>query len=225
MTPDLAPLIDHTLLRPDATRTEIERLCAEAREHHFACVCVYSGWVPLCVERLRGSRIGVCAVAGFPHGAQHTEVKVFETARAVELGASEVDVVLAIGLIKSGELPAVEADLKAVVKAAGGGARIKAILETALLTRDEKIAAAKLAQAAGAAFVKTSTGFAAGGATEEDVRLLRMTLGPGMGIKASGGIRSASAALAMVRAGATRIGTSAGVAIVAEARAGTGARP
>jgi len=224
MTPDLAPLIDHTLLKPDATRADIERLCAEASEHRFATVCVYSGWVPLCVERLRGSRIGVCTVAGFPHGAQHTEIKVFETARAIELGASEVDVVLAIGLIKSGELNAAENELKAVVKAAGPGARIKAILETALLTREEKMAAAKLAQAAGAAFVKTSTGFAAGGATEDDVRLLRMTLGPTMGIKASAGIRTAASALALVRAGATRIGTSAGVAIVAEARAGTGAR-
>ena len=224
MTPDLAPLIDHTLLKPDATRADIERLCAEASEHRFATVCVYSGWVPLCVERLRGSRIGVCTVAGFPHGAQHTEIKVFETARAIELGASEVDVVLAIGLIKSGELNAAENELKAVVKAAGPGARIKAILETALLTSEEKMAAAKLAQAAGAAFVKTSTGFAAGGATEDDVRLLRMTLGPTMGIKASAGIRTAASALALVRAGATRIGTSAGVAIVAEARAGTGAR-
>ena len=224
MTPDLAAYIDHTLLRPDATRADVERLCAEAREHRFACVCVYSGWVPLCAERLSGSRVGVCTVAGFPHGAQHTEVKVFETVRAIELGASEVDVVLAIGLIKSGELTAVETELKAVVKAAGARARIKAILETALLTRAEKIAAAKLAQGAGAAFVKTSTGFAASGATEEDVRLLRMTLGPAMGIKASAGIRTAADALAMVRAGATRIGTSAGVAIVAEARAGTGAR-
>ena len=225
MTPELAPLIDHTLLKPEATRTEIERLCAEAREHGFAAVCVYSSWVPLCAERLRGSRVAVCTVAGFPHGAQHTEVKSFETARAVELGASEVDVVIAIGRLKSGDMAGVAADLEAVVRAAGDRARIKAILETALLSREEKIAAAKLAQSAGAAFIKTSTGFAGGGATEEDVRLLRMTLGPVTGIKASGGIRTAAQALAMVRAGATRLGTSAGVAIVAEARAASGARP
>jgi deoxyribose-phosphate aldolase len=224
MKPELAPLIDHTLLRPDATRADVERLCAEAREQRFACVCVYSSWVPLCVERLRGSPVGVCTVAGFPHGAQHAEVKTFETARAIELGASEVDVVLAIGLIKSGDWAAAQSELEAVVKAATGRARIKAILETALLTREEKIVSARLAQSAGAAFVKTSTGFAAAGATAEDVRLLRMTLGPNMGIKASGGIRTAAQALEMVRAGATRIGTSAGVAIVAEARAGTGAR-
>ncbi|MGH7741918.1 MAG: deoxyribose-phosphate aldolase [Candidatus Eiseniibacteriota bacterium] len=224
MNQDLASLIDHTLLKPDATRTEVERLCAEAREHQFAGVCVYSGWVPLCVERLAGSRVGVCTVAGFPHGAHHTEVKAFETARAIELGASEIDVVLAIGLIKSGDFAGAESDLRAVVKVAGARARIKAILETALLTRDEKVAAAKLARAAGAAFVKTSTGFAGGGATAEDVRLLRMTVGPAMGIKASGGIRTAQDALAMIRAGATRIGTSAGVAILAEARTGTGAR-
>jgi deoxyribose-phosphate aldolase len=225
MTRELAPLIDHTLLRPDATRAEVERLCAEARDQHFACVCVYSGWVPLCAQRLRGSPVGVCSVAGFPHGAQHADVKIFETARAIELGASEVDVVLAIGLIKSADWGAVLSELEAVVKVAAGRARIKAILETALLTREEKIASARLAQSAGAAFVKTSTGFSPGGATAEDVRLLRMTLGPAMGIKASGGIRTAAQALEMVGAGATRIGTSAGVAIVAEARAGTGARP
>ena len=225
MTPDLASLIDHTLLRPEATRADIERLCAEAREHRFATVCVYSSWVPLCVERLRGSPVGVCTVAGFPHGAQHTEIKAFETTRAIELGATEIDVVMAIGLLKSGELAAAEADLKAVVRAAGTRARIKAILETALLTRDEKIAAAKLAQSAGAAFVKTSTGFAGGGATDEDVRLLRMTLGPVMGIKASGGIRTAADALAMLHAGATRLGTSSGVAIVAGSRAASGAGP
>jgi deoxyribose-phosphate aldolase len=162
-------------------------------------------------------------VAGFPHGAQHTEVKVFETARAIELGAAEIDVVISIGLLKSGDPAGVEADLQAVVRVAGSRARIKAIIETALLTRDEKIAAARLAQSAGAAFVKTSTGFAGGGATAEDVRLLRMTLAPATGIKASGGIRTAADALAMVRAGATRLGTSSGVAIVAEARAASGA--
>jgi deoxyribose-phosphate aldolase len=223
MTPDLASIIDHTLLKPDATRGDIERLCAQAREHHFATVCVYSSWVPLCVERLRGSRVGVCSVAGFPHGAQHTEVKAFETARAVELGAAEIDVVIAIGLLKSGDAAGVEADLQAVVRAAGSRARVKAIIETAVLSRDEKIAAARIAQSAGAAFVKTSTGFADGGATAEDVRLLRMTLAPATGIKASGGIRTAADALAMVRAGATRLGTSSGVAILAEARAASGA--
>jgi deoxyribose-phosphate aldolase len=224
MNPDLAAMIDHTLLKPDATRADIERLCAEARRHRFACVCVYSSWVPLCVERLEGSGVAVCTVAGFPHGAQLAEVKAFEAARAVELGATEVDVVMAIGLLKSGDHAAVEADLKAVVQAAGARARVKAILETSLLTRDEKVAAARLARSAGAAFVKTSTGFSGAGATAEDVRLLRMTIGPGMGLKASGGIRTAQDALAMIHAGATRIGTSAGVAIVAEARAGTGAQ-
>jgi deoxyribose-phosphate aldolase len=219
MKPELAPLIDHTLLRPDATRADVERLCAEAREQRFACVCVYSSWVPLCVERLRGSPVGVCTVAGFPHGAQHAEVKTFETARAIELGASEVDVVLAIGLIKSGDWAAAQSELEAVVKAATGRARIKAILETALLTREEKIVSARLAQSAGAAFVKTSTGFGKGGATVEDVALMRRVVGPGIGVKASGGVRTAEDVVKMAQAGANRVGASASVAIVTGATA------
>ncbi len=216
MRVDLAARIEHTLLKPDATRGEIERLCREAEEHHFAAVCVNPVWVADCARLLSGSKVLVCGMVGFPLGAQEAGLKAYEALRLVELGAGEIDMVIHIGALKAGDEAAVEADIRDVVTAAGPRVPVKAIIETVLLSRDEKIAAARIAKAAGAVYVKTSTGFAGGGATVEDVRLLRETVGPEMGIKASGGIRTAAQALAMIEAGASRIGTSAGVAIMAE---------
>lgn len=212
---ELAAFIDHTLLKPDATETMVRRLCAEARQYGFAAVCVNPNYVKLAAEELKGSPVRVATVVGFPLGATFTEVKVRETALAVAAGAAEIDMVIDLGALKDGRLRRVEEDVAAVVReAAAGGATVKAILETALLTEEEKVTAARLAVAAGAAFVKTSTGFGPGGATVEDVRLLKQTVGDKAGVKASGGIRTAEAALAMVAAGASRIGTSAGVAIM-----------
>lgn len=212
---ELAALIDHTLLKPDATETMVRRLCAEARQYGFAAVCVNPVYVKLAAEELKGSPVRVATVVGFPLGATFTEVKVRETALAVAAGAAEIDMVIDLGALKDGRLRRVEEDVAAVVReAAAGGATVKAILETTLLTEEEKVTAARLAVAAGAAFVKTSTGFGPGGATVEDVRLLKQTVGDKAGVKASGGIRTAEAALAMVAAGASRIGTSAGVAIM-----------
>jgi deoxyribose-phosphate aldolase len=216
MLRDLASRIDHTLLKPEATRGDIERLCAEAAEHHFAAVCVNPVWVPECVRALASTSVAVCSVIAFPLGAQLAELKAHEARRLVELGARELDMVMNIGALKSGDLTAVEADIRAVIATSGTRALVKVILETSLLSREEKIAAAHIARAAGAAFVKTSTGFGSGGATVDDVTLLRETVGPEMGVKASGGIRTADQAMAMIHAGATRIGASAGVAIVAE---------
>ncbi len=218
----LAPLIEHTLLKPDAARADVERLCGEAVRFGFAAVCVNSAHVAACARLLRGSRVRVCVTVGFPLGAQLPEVKAYEARRAVEEGASEVDMVMNLGTLKSGDDALVEADIRGVVRAAGPGAAVKVILETALLTREEKVRAALIARAAGAAFVKTSTGFGPGGATVEDVRLLRETVGPDMGVKASGGIRTRREAEAMVAAGANRIGTSSGVALVG---AGGGTTP
>lgn len=212
---ELAALIDHTLLKPDATETMVRRLCAEARQYGFAAVCVNPIYVKLAAEELKGSQVRVVTVVGFPLGATFTEVKVRETALAVAAGAAEIDMVIDLGALKDGCLRRVEEDVAAVVReAAAGGATVKAILETALLTEEEKVTAARLAVAAGAAFVKTSTGFGPGGATVDDVRLLKQTVGDKAGVKAAGGIRTAEAALAMVAAGASRIGTSAGVAIM-----------
>ncbi len=210
----LASLIDHTLLKPDATRADIETLCSEAAQFCFASVCVNPNWVPLCREMLRNSGVKVCTVIGFPSGAHAPDVKAYETRRAVEQGAEEVDMVINIGAIKSKDYALVEQDIRGVVQAAGRDTVVKVILETSLLTREEKIMGSSLAKAAGADFVKTSTGFAGGGATVEDVRLMRETVGPEIGVKASGGIRSKEDVEAMVEAGATRIGASAGVKIV-----------
>jgi len=219
----LSSLIDHTLLKPDATRDEVEKLCREAAQFCFASVCVNPNWVPLCREILRGSGVKVCTVVGFPLGAHAPDVKAYEARRAVEQGAEEVDMVINIGALKSRDYALVENDIRGVVQAVGKDTVVKVILETSLLSRDEKVMGASLAKAAGADFVKTSTGFAGGGATVEDVKLLRDTVGPDIGVKASGGIRSQQDALAMVEAGATRIGASAGVKIVrgeaAEAKA------
>jgi deoxyribose-phosphate aldolase len=210
----LATVIDHTLLKPDATKEEIEQLCREAAQFCFASVCVNPYWVPLCRERLNGSGVRVCTVIGFPTGAHLPDVKAYEARRAVEQGAEELDMVINIGALKSRDYALVEQDIRGVVQAGGKNTIVKVILETSLLTRDEKVMGSTLAKAAGADFVKTSTGFAGGGATVEDVRLMRETVGPEMGVKASGGVRTRDDAEAMVAAGATRIGASAGVKIV-----------
>ena len=215
----IAQVIDHTLLKPEATREQIDRLCREALEYHFASVCVNPTHVGRCAELLRGSDVKVCTVIGFPLGATTTAVKAYETRQAIDDGATEIDMVINIGALKSGDLDAVQADIGAVVDAAhAAGALVKVIIETALLSGDEKVTACRLAQAAGAEFVKTSTGFGPGGAKVEDVALMRRVVGPEMGVKASGGVRNYADVQAMIAAGATRIGASAGVAIVSEAR-------
>jgi len=210
----LASLIDHTLLKPDAARADIEQLCREAGQYCFASVCINPNWVPLCRELLRGSGVKVCTVIGFPSGAHAPDVKAYEARRAVEQGAEEVDMVINIGALKSKDYALVEQDIRGVVQSAGKDTVVKVILETSLLTREEKIMGSSLAKAAGADFVKTSTGFAGGGATVEDIQLMRETVGPEMGVKASGGVRTKEDAEAMVAAGATRLGASAGVKIV-----------
>jgi len=218
----LASLIDHTLLKPDATREEVEQLCREAAQFCFASVCVNPNWVALCREMLRGSGVKVCTVIGFPLGAHLPDIKAYETRRAIEQGAEEVDMVINIGALKSRDYALVEQDIHGVVNAAAGRALVKVILETALLTRDEKVMGSTLAKAAGADYVKTSTGFAGGGATVEDVQLMRETVGPEMGVKASGGVRTKEDAEKMVAAGATRFGASAGVKIIRGEASGEG---
>lgn len=218
---DIASLIDHTLLKPEATQKEIEKLCQEAKEYGFATVVVNPGWVKLASQLLRGSPVMVCTVVGFPLGATSSEAKVFEARKAIREGAQEVDMVINVGALKSKNYALVEQDIRAVAIAThGAGAILKVIIETALLSDEEKVMACALAKAAGADFVKTSTGFGPGGATERDVALMRAVVGPEMGVKAAGGIRNLEEALAMVKAGATRIGASAGVKIVGEAREG-----
>jgi deoxyribose-phosphate aldolase len=210
---NLARAIDHTLLKPDATRADILKLCAEAREFGFFSVCVNSSWVAVAAEALKGSEVLVAAVTGFPLGAMESRAKAFETRRAVEAGAGEIDTVIAVGHLKGGEERYVLDDLRGVVEAAGS-ARVKVIFETCLLTAEEKLAACVIACEAGAAFVKTSTGFSTGGATIEDVRLMADAVAGKCQVKASGGIRDAASALAMLEAGASRLGTSNGIAIV-----------
>ncbi len=213
VTSELGGLIDHTLLKPDATEKDIRKLCDEARQHEFASVCVNPGWVGLAAELLKGTRVKVCTVVGFPLGATTPTAKAIETRDAIANGATEIDMVINVGALKSGNDELVRRDIEAVVDAARGKAIVKVILETALLTREEKVKACLLCKMAGADFVKTSTGFSTGGATTEDIALMRETVGPGMGVKASGGIRDRDTAEAMVAAGATRIGASASVAI------------
>jgi deoxyribose-phosphate aldolase len=210
---ELARRIDHTLLKPDAAKADVEKLCDEARRHHLFSVCVNPVWVPFCRERLADSPVKICTVIGFPLGASRSLVKAVETRDAVAAGADEIDMVLAVGLLKSGDLAGAMDDLRAVRSAAEGRV-LKVILETTLLSRDEKVTACLLAKDAGADFVKTSTGFAASGATAEDVKLMRQTVGPAMGVKAAGGIRTLQQAREMIAAGASRIGTSASVALV-----------
>ncbi len=211
----LASLIDHTWLKPEATRADITRLCHEAQTHGFAAVCVNPIWVSHAARILAGCSTAVCTVIGFPLGATTTEVKVYEARQALEHGAREIDMVIAVGQLKEQNFSFVEADIQAVVNMAHQYAALcKVIIETALLTHDEKVQACTILQAAGADFVKTSTGFSQGGATVSDVTLLRQSVGPTIGVKASGGIRSREAAEQLIAAGATRLGTSNGVAIL-----------
>jgi len=208
-----AKLIDHTLLKPAATREQFDRLCEEAIEWGFYSVCVHSGWIAYCAERLSGSPVKVCTVSGFPLGANDSAVKAFEAERAITLGAEEVDMVLDIGALKSQDDDRVLQDIRAVRAACPSGIVLKVIIETVLLSDEEKKRAGLLVKEGGADFVKTSTGFAGGGATVPDVELLRAAVGPEMGVKAAGGVRSLADLEAMVAAGATRIGTSSGVTI------------
>ncbi len=211
---EIARYIDHTLLKPTATKADITKLCEEAKEYHFASVCVNPTWVPFCARLLEGADVKVCTVIGFPLGATTTAIKVKETEDAIQNGATEVDMVINIGALKSGEYALVKEDIAAVVQAAKGKALTKVIIETGALTDEEKVLACQFSKEAGADFVKTSTGFGYGGATIEDVKLMRNTVGSEMGVKASGGVRTCADAQGMITAGATRIGASAGIAIV-----------
>jgi deoxyribose-phosphate aldolase len=226
---DIAKMIDHTLLKPEATQQEIAQLCFEARKYGFASVCVNPTWVSLCAELLKGSSVKVCTVIGFPLGATSSETKAFETETAIRQGATEIDMVINIGALKARDLETVARDIRGVVNAAHShGIIVKVIIETVLLDDEEKTIACLVSKEAGADYVKTSTGFAGGGATVHDVELMRKTVGPQMGVKASGGVRTYEDAASMIKAGATRIGASAGVKIIqgptaqAPARSGDG---
>jgi len=210
---DMAKLIDHTLLKPEATRDEIVKLCEEARKHRFASVCVNTTWVPLCKSLLAGTDVMVCCVVGFPLGAMNPNAKAYEAREAVRQGAKEVDMVINIGALKSGDYETVFEDICKVVKSSAP-AGVKVILETSALDTEQKIIGCTLSKLAGAAFVKTSTGFGKGGATVEDVALMRRVVGGDIGVKASGGVRTAEDVLKMAQAGANRVGASASVAIV-----------
>jgi deoxyribose-phosphate aldolase len=211
----IASLIDHTILKPDAVRSEVQAVCAEARKYGFASVCVNSFWTPLVASELRGSAVKVCTVAGFPLGAASSAAKVAETRAAIADGSQEIDMVMNVGALRGGETGIVESDIRAVADAAHErGAILKVIIETALLSNEEKVLACRTAVASGADFVKTSTGFGRSGATADDVALMRRTVGPSIGVKASGGIRTLADLQAMVAAGANRIGASASVRIL-----------
>ncbi len=213
---ELARYIDHTILKPDAKEGDVIKLCREALEYKFASVCVNASNVKLADSFLRGTEVKVCTVVGFPLGATTKETKAFEAAQAIDNGAAEVDMVINIGALKSGKTDEVEADIKAVADACKGKALLKVIIETCLLTELEKVTACELAKKAGADYVKTSTGFSTGGAAAEDIALMRRTIGPEMGVKASGGIRNLETTLKMIEAGATRIGASASISILNE---------
>nr|WP_213016837.1 deoxyribose-phosphate aldolase [Desemzia sp. RIT 804] len=206
--------IDHTLLKADATEEQIKVLCEEAAAHHFMSVCVNPTWVKKAAAYLNGSDVEVCTVIGFPLGATTSEVKAFEAKNAIQNGATEVDMVINIGALKDKDDAAVERDIEAVVKAAEGKALTKVIIETSLLTEEEKVRACEIAKKAGADFVKTSTGFSTGGATVEDIKLMRGAVGPDLGVKASGGVRTAQDAADFIEAGATRLGSSNGIALL-----------
>jgi len=210
----MAKAIDHTVLKTDAVQADIETLSQEAVQHHFGAVCINSCHVPLAAKLLSGCNVQVCSVVGFPLGAMHTEAKAFEAKTAVAAGATELDMVINVGALKSGDYKTVEADIRAVKEAAGTGSILKVIIETCLLTQEEKVQACGLAKTAGADFVKTSTGFSTGGATIEDVQLMKATVGDAMQVKASGGIKDWDTAVAMLTAGASRIGTSSGSIIL-----------
>jgi len=211
---DVARYIDHTLLKPEATREQVDKLCAEAVEYHLYSVCVNTTWTAYCARKLRGKAVKVCTVVGFPLGAMDSRSKGFETRGAVENGADEIDMVMNVGALKSGDLKTVEEDIRWVLRACRQNTVLKVIIECALLSDEEKVLACQIARRAGAHYVKTSTGFASSGATVEDVALMRRTVGLDMGVKAAGGIHSYEDALAMIQAGASRIGASASVAIV-----------
>ena len=211
----LAAMIDHTILAPNASEEDVRRLCSEAREYGFASVCANPVWAPVLAEELAGSRSVPCVVVGFPFGASATEVKAFEAKTAVEAGAREVDMVINIADARAQRRNALVADIKAVADAVhAGGATLKVIIETSELTDDQKVLACEASVEAGADFVKTSTGYSSAGATVEDIALMRATVGPDLGVKASGGVRTSEEALAMIAAGATRIGASKGIAII-----------
>ena len=212
----IASMIDHTLLKPEATPAQVEKLCADAAEYHFASVCVNPVYIPLAARLLDGTGVKVCCVVGFPLGAIAPEQKAAEAASCAAMGAEELDMVIHVGAAKAGDWALVQRDIAGVVKAAAGRT-VKVIIETCLLTDEEKVKACEAAKAAGADFVKTSTGFSTGGATTHDIALMRKTVGPEMGVKASGGIRDYATAMAMIEAGANRIGASAGIEIVAAA--------
>lgn len=210
---ELARMIDHTLLKPDACEDGVRKLCQEALEYKFASVCINPGYVQLCADLLKGSEVKVCTVIGFPLGATTSDTKAFETRDAIAKGAQEVDMVINVGKLKDKDFDYVKKDIEAVVNEAKGKALTKVIIETCLLNDEEKVMACKLAKEAGADFVKTSTGFSTGGATFEDIKLMRETVGANMGVKASGGVRSYEDTMKMIEAGATRIGASASIAI------------
>lgn len=211
---NIAGMIDHTLLKADATQAEIKKITDEAKKYEFASVCVNPTWVSYCAEQLAGTNVKVCTVIGFPLGAATSAVKAFEAKDAIANGATEVDMVINIGALKDGNDELVQKDIQAVLDAAKGKALVKVIIETSLLTEEEKVRASKLSVQAGADFVKTSTGFSTGGATPEDVALMRKTVGESVGVKASGGVRSKEDMDRMIEAGATRIGASSGVKIM-----------
>ena len=214
---ELNRMIDHTILKPEATEAAVQKIIDEAKEYNFFSVCINPCWVAFASEQLADTDVAVCTVIGFPLGANTPEVKAYEAADAIKNGANEVDMVINIGALKSQKYDYVRQDIQGVVDAAKGKALVKVIIETALLTDEEKVKACELAKEAGADFVKTSTGFSTGGAKVADIRLMRETVGPDMGVKASGGVHNAEEALAMIEAGATRIGASTGVAIVSGA--------
>lgn len=211
---NIASMIDHTILKADATKADVIKICKEAKEYNFKSVCVNSCYTELVANELKDSDVLVCTVVGFPLGAMDSKAKAFETARAIDLGANEIDMVINIGALKDKDYTLVKNDIKEVVEAAHNKAIVKVIIEACLLTDDEKIKACELSQEAGADFVKTSTGFSTGGATPEDIALMRRTVGPNMGVKASGGVRTQSDAIKVIEAGANRIGASSSIAIV-----------
>jgi deoxyribose-phosphate aldolase len=215
---EIARYIDHTLLKPEATREQVDKLCEEAIEYGFYSVCVNTTWTAYCARKLRGKGVRVCTVIGFPLGAMDSRAKSFETRNSIENGADEIDMVMNVGALKSGDLKTVEEDIRWVLRACRQNTILKVIIENALLTDEEKVLACQIAKRAGAHYVKTSTGFASSGATVEDIALMRRTVGLKMGVKAAGGVRSYEDALAMIQAGASRIGASSSVAIVTGAK-------
>ena len=215
---DIAKYIDHTILKPEATVEDVKKLCKEAREYNFASVCVNGCYAALVSTELAGSDVKTCVVVGFPLGAMTKEAKAFETTDAINNGADEIDMVINVGALKDKNYDLLKEDIEAVVNAAKGKAIVKVIIETCLLTDQEKIKVCEISKEAKADFVKTSTGFSSGGATKEDIALMRKTVGPDLGVKASGGVRDYKTAMDMINAGASRIGASAGIAIVSESK-------